>query len=323
MILFKFILSIFSLSMFILCSACINNTDDSGSMENPTTQPTNNSGSLTSSTTKQDEEFLLLVLPVARARSVVTDRDYMIFFRSRLNSLPDWEYFSYPGNVILETSISGQWVEIVDFDVDINFAWGGSPGHGGSHGLISFDNPLAAGDYRLRHYLTIEGVEDIEDEVEFYVEFIVIPFDNAAEPAWNIREMNQWHDEWHRPQISDNISIIINNPALSMSHPNLEITITANSEYTYGEFFLVYIVDNDWGQVPTMMGYEYDTTKHSIFPNIENIHKIDLINRYGILPPGQYRLNYEMHLPEIFPGVSDWELGSVEFTVNETLDWLR
>jgi hypothetical protein len=106
-----------------------------------------------------------------------------------------------------------------------------------------------------------------------------------------------------------------------MANPGLNITITANRGYTYGEYILVYMGDG-WYMVPEIWGYTFSEEEHSIGPSKENTHAIDLVSRFGVLPPGPYRLVYEMHLPQTAPDGTNWELGSVEFIVEETLDWL-
>jgi len=263
----------------------------------------------------QESDFVLFVESLAHARSEITDRDLMIYFRGRHSYLPNWEYsiiYGY-GTAVLERKEDSLWVEVENYNVELtDFIWG-------SMGLLRFDNPLTVGDYRLHHTMFVEGMEN---KVELEIEFAVIPFENAPKPAWDIIHMSRWFDELHRPPVSENISITIENPILNMTNPELNMAITANRDYTYGEFILVYLVDGDWNIVPEIWGYTRNENEYTISPNTENTHTIDLLDRFGVLPSGVYRLVFQMHLPQTAPDGTNWEVGSAEFIVEETLDWL-
>jgi len=263
----------------------------------------------------QESDFVLFVESLAHARSEITDKDLMIYFRGRHSYLPNWEYaivYGY-GTAVLERKENGLWVEIENYSVEfLDFMWG-------SQGILNFDNPLTVGDYRLHHTMLVEGMEN---KVELEVEFTVIPFENASKAAWDIINMSRWFDELHRPPVSENISITIENSILNMANPELNMTITANGEYTYGEFVLVYVIDGDWNIVPEIWGYTHNEDEHTISPNTENTHTINLFDRFGVLPSGVYRLVFEMHLLQTAPDGTNWEVGSAEFIVEETLDWL-
>ena len=92
-----------------------------------------------------------------------------------------------------------------------------------------------------------------------------------------------------------------------MANPELNITITANKDFNYGEYFLIYPV-NGWNIVREIWGYTRDDAEYTINPHTGSTHTIDLISRFGVLPPGPYRLCFEMHIPEPTQETGSWGL---------------
>jgi len=262
------------------------------------------------------EDILLTVKPLAHAQKYVTDADRIIAVHTTNLSGKTYQ----PLRTTLERKTGGEWedVKYEHANRPLLFGWSG----GGN--MLFLNEPLSPGDYRLRLSLVVFQTNlSIEPEYEF----TVVALKDAPTPAW---------DAWYlcpsplgTADLSKSINITLKNSVLNERGTELELTISADKRYNFGEpFEIEVLLDGVWYRVPSFGGFTLPL--YQVAPDIEPksftlTH--NPLGHVGALPAGQYRLIKEFDLVATEP-VDDSlivyaakEFAMVSFMVETDLYW--
>jgi len=152
----------------------------------------------------------------------------------------------------------------------------------------------------------------------------VIAIGDAPVPAWDIARLTP--SPYDETGWSAGVRMSLTKAVLDQNKTELDFTIKADRNYSYGEVYTVEVLLNGtWYGIPYASG-AFNSLGYSIGLGEEKSHTCTPVFAYGILPPGQYRLIKEFDLsgpesPEGMPTTLAKEFAAVEFTVTETLDW--
>ena len=261
------------------------------------------------------EDMVFQVESPHGARRRVTDKD--IFLSMSFDNLSGKPYVAV--SAALEMRNGDEWV-----NVDYQHAnLGLIPGWEKSQDLIFLDEPLKAGDYRLR--VPMHNMK--YDKIEHECEFTVWAHDVLPEPAWDVSclELSP-----HR-EIGENtgVQMHLTNSVLNRKNNKLEMVLTAEKLYSYGEGCTaeVYLGGN-WYSIPFAHGTVI-SIGYSISPETEEANRtrsFDPVFSYGVLPAGKYRLikRFDLVGPDTPSGMLSFlaqEYTAAEFTVEETMIW--
>jgi len=256
------------------------------------------------------------------ARRVITDKD--IWFGVFFGIPSDEKYIIEREEIFLEKRENGRWKN-VDYPHANTGLFSGETGIS----EIFLYKPLEAGRYRVRMTKHIFDVPRVTHAgrrggTKLSCEFDVIAHEAAPEPAWEISRLNISPHEI----FSADIKISVSNPVLDRDNMELELLLTTDKAYTYGEPYEVEVLlDGQWYQAPFAPGM-FNLPAYTINPPVENKRAaccpLDAVVRSGVLPAGQYRIIKEFELREYSPdGVllsrSEKEFAMAEFIVKEIL----
>jgi hypothetical protein len=193
---------------------------------------------------------------------------------------------------------------------------------------LFLNEPLSAGDYRLRLSMRVFGtLSEINPECEF----TVAPYDNAPEPKWNAARLSL--SSYDAAQQSAGVTITLTNPVLNEDNTDFIFIIAADDYYAFGEYYTVEVLlEGKWYSIPLAYGL-FNDIGYSVDPETEEAGRTYSCNPVfacGILPAGQYRMIKEFTLfdPEARGAGLDTypttylarEFAIAEFTVAKTLD---
>jgi hypothetical protein len=266
------------------------------------------------------EDFAITVGSCYSARPVITDKDFVVgvyienqYPKDGLSSV-EYAKLEYAE---LESGEDGQWISIKHFDIETRVYSDWTT----LYKVLSLDEPLAAGEYRLRLNMRVLNPSD---EIEVENEFSVIAYGDAPEPKWDTSQMSIY--EWDlRESQGEDIDLFITNPVLTKENMELEYTIMAEREYSYGEYYDVeFLNDGRWKIVDFSSAYNFldaqiEDKSLSVSPGDKNTHTCNPVSDIGAVPPGQYRLIKKFHPG--YPSDMNWVTGIAEFIVEEPLDW--
>ena len=183
---------------------------------------------------------------------------------------------------------------------------------------------MDAGHYRIR--LPIHTNEP--GSIELACEFDVIAYKNAPTPEWDISRLKlSKYSAYDKSEQNADIKMSFANPVLDKDNKTLEILLTAEKCYTYGEpYETEVLLDGKWYRVP-FAGGGFQLPAFSIGPNAKNQKAAcgcAPVYSCGILPAGQYRIVKEFDLqgpdsPEGYVSYTAKEIATAEFTVTEAL----
>lgn len=261
--------------------------------------------------------MLLSVRSLYEARRSITDEDLMFGVFYINNS--DREYVVEMQEVVLEKWQNGDWERISYQHVNVGLISRRS----GCSKQVFLREPLTAGRYRInmiaypftRPRATYVGQPG---GIELVREFDVIAHADAPAPIWNISRLElSPHDEANQ---SAGIRMSIANPVLDRDNNTLEILLTADNDYDYGEHYRIEVlIDGNWYSVPFVPHSAFVDIGYSIRSNSTDTISRNPIVMIGVVPAGQYRIIKE------FTPVTDGvrsnirEIAMAEFTVTETL----
>jgi len=281
---------------------------------------------------KCDAELVFHVRSLYEARRVITDRDnwFGLFFTVSYGA-----WVVEQEEVFLEMLHDGVWERINYRNVNIGLmrsSWDEI-----SVSELFLHEPLAAGRYRVRliaYPFTVprSSHRGMPGAIELVREFDIIAHEDAPEPRWNITRLElspHCESDW-----SDGIRMTVANPVIDGDNTVLEVYLTADYIYTFGEHFRVEaLLDGQWYKVPFANGVFFDVG-FKISAGVRNLTvdccAIDPVFRAGVLPAGHYRIIMEFSLMGDLMteyGVLDWsirnriaeEFAMAEFVVMETL----
>ena len=261
------------------------------------------------------EDMVFLVESPHGARRRVTDED--VFLSMSFDNLSGKPYIAV--NAALEMRNGGEWV-----NVDYQHAnLGLIPGWEKSQNLIFLDEPLAAGDYRLR--VSMHTMK--HDKIEHECEFTVWAHGILPEPVWDVSELEL--SPHRKIEGSTGVQMHLNNSILNQKNSKLEMVLAADKLYSYGEGCAAEVcLDGNWYSIPFAHGAVIDIG-YSISPETEEAsctHSFDPVFSYGVLPAGEYRLikRFDLVGPDTPSGMPTYlagEYATAEFTVEETMIW--
>ena len=274
----------------------------------------------------REEDIVLYAKSIYEARRDITDKDITFYVAVENTSgksyCIDNEQEKNPP--VLETKQNGKWkkVEYPHINTGLISGWSTNMNE------IFLYEPLTAGNYRLRIPMQVfknPGTTEREPGyIEVVCEFDVIAYENAPEPKWEISRLRPSPYETSKPSAGLKMSAV--NPVLNKDNTELELTLTADNIYSYGEPYEVeFLLDGNWYCVPFANG-AFVMPAYTITPEDSG----RTFNCYpvfacGVLPAGQYRIAKEFNLLERMPEGS-WadvlvanEYAFAEFTVEEML----
>ena len=268
------------------------------------------------------EDIILCVQSLYEARREITDNDALLCMY--LENLSGKQYVIEQEEVILEMKQIGKWQKINYQHVNAGLISGWE----NNRNEIFLDGPLKAEHYRIRLPIHVFDIPRVSyagqpGSVELAYEFDVIAHKDAPEPKWEISRLGL--SPYDTSKQSTGVVMSLANPVVDKNNTELEITITADKYYTYGEYDMVEVLlEGKWYRVPPgggflAIGYSigYDGRTSAAYP-------FDPVLFCGVLPKGQYRLIKEFDLCE-YPQeerheVIAKEFAAVEFTVSEMLE---
>lgn len=221
-------------------------------------------------------DIVFRVESLFEARRVITDRD--IYLSMFIKNLSGKQYDVT--SVTLETKRGGKWDNVVYQSANKGRILAKST----ESQMLFLDGPLAAGEYRLRLSMHTEKGEGITPEYEF----AVMPYEDAPKPAWDISRLEL--SRFPEASPDQGVQMLLTNPVLSQDNTNLEIIITANNNYFFGQDFSAEVwLNNNWYTIP--LAFIWWTSEALVVdPAFARTHSCNPIARFGILPAGDYRL---------------------------------
>lgn len=262
------------------------------------------------------EDIVLYVQSLYEARRVITDED--IWFCLYVENLSgkkyaiDNEYEKNPP--ILEMKQNDKWGKINYQHINAGMILGWTT----DRTEVFLDEPLSAGCYRIRVPMyVLYGSGSIELEYEFDV----ISQKDVPEPKWEISRLSPSPYN----ALSTGVEMNSANTVLNKDNTVLEITLSSNRLYNYGEPYEVEVLlDGKWYRVPFASG-GFTMPMYTFDPNNAEFSRVSFscnpASSCGVLPAGQYRIVKEFTVPDTSPtgGYLAKEFAAVEFTVEETI----
>jgi hypothetical protein len=264
------------------------------------------------------EDIVFFVESLYEARRAITDADTMLAMD--IENLSGRKYIT--SNAFLEMNQGGQWVNVAyqHANLGLLLSWMKD------RNVLFLDEPLTAGDYRLRLVMSVFGTQgSIEPEYEF----TVYPDNEVAEPGWEISRLRV--STYDTAQQNAGVTMALDSTVLNKGNMELEFVLTAVDHYSYGEPFGIDVLLNGvWYSVPFANSY-FNSIGYQIDPDTgtgNRSHSVNPVFAVGILPAGHYRLIKTFDL--VGPDTTEWggpvylakENVFAEFIVEETLEWL-
>jgi hypothetical protein len=264
----------------------------------------------------RDEDIVFRVESLSEARRAITDLDNIISMSVENLSGKSYESF----DAVLERKESGTWVEIGYQHANLGLMFGWS----NESNMLFLNEPLVAGDYRLRLLMRVFGTSS---EINPEYEFSVIPYDNAPEPKWDTSRL--YLSGYDAAKQSAGVTINLANPVLSKENTELDFILAADDYYFFGEQYTVEVLlEGKWYCIPFAHGF-FNDIGYSISPETEEAgctYSCNPVFAFGVLPVGQYRMIkvFDLFDPETRseppPAYLAKENAIAEFSVVETLD---
>lgn len=267
------------------------------------------------------EDILLSVQSLYEARREITDMD--IWFCMHIENLSGKQYIIEQDEVVLEVKQKGKWETVGLRHVNAGLISGWRT----DRHEVFLNEPLAAGRYRIRFPIHVFDMPRASHAgrpgVEIIGEFEVLAHENAAKPKWEISRLSP--SPFDEANQSPGISMSLKNPVVNKKNTELEITISADKFYTFGEHYMTEVLlKGTWYQIPfasggfTDIGYSIGYEGHA-----SANYPCRPVLACGVLPEGQYRIIKEFTLREYSP--EGWgeaianEFAIVEFAAEETI----
>jgi len=268
--------------------------------------------------TARPEDITFFVDSLYEARRVITDADTMLAMN--IENLSGRQYVT--SRAFLEMKQGGRWVAVVYQHANLGLLQSWMK----VRNTLFLEEPLTAGDYRLRLAMSVFGTQyEIESEYEFTVHHN----NEVDEPEWEISRLRV--SPYDTAQQNTGVTITLGSAILNKSKMELESVLASDNHYSYGgPFGIEVLLDGIWYSVPFANG-AFNSMGYSIDPDTEISNRSHIINpvlAVGIMPAGHYRLIKTFDL--VSPDTTDWggpiylakETVFAEFIVEETLEWL-
>ena len=268
--------------------------------------------------TARPEDIVFFVDSLYEARRVITDADTMLAMN--IENLSGRQYIE--SNAFLEMKQGRQWVEVAYRHANLGLLQSWMK----NRDVLFLEEPLAAGDYRLRLAMSVFGTQS---EIEPEYEFTVYRNNEVPEPEWEVSRLRV--SPYGTAPQSAGVTIALGSSILNKEKMELEFVLAAGDNYSYGEQYGIDVMlDGVWYCVPFAHG-AFTSISYFIDPDTEisnRSHIIYPVFAVGIMPAGHYRLTKELDLES--PETTEWggpiyiakETVFAEFTVEETLEWL-
>ena len=265
------------------------------------------------------EDIVFFVESPYEARREITDADKLISLC--IENLSGKKYAA--SSAVMETRKGDRWenVEFMHANLGLISAWTGN------RNFLFLDDPLPAGDYRLRLTMSEYNNRDVAIYPEY--EFAIIPYKAAPEPGWDASRLVL--SRYDAAEQSTGITMTLTNNVLDRKIMELEYILEAESSYSYGEPFGIDVfLDGTWYNVPFAHG-DFVMPLYYVDPDTELPNRTRMHNpvfAVGVLPAGQYRLVKAFDLNDPNETESDLpvylakEFAIAEFRVAEKLEWL-
>ena len=263
------------------------------------------------------EDIVFYAASLYEARRNITDRD--IRFGLFIENLSDRAYIIERRRmdcIVLEMKHGGEWINIEYRHINAGMIKGLSK----NINKVFLNGPLAAGRYRIRFQMR---VFDIPGNIDLQYEFDVIAHEDAPEPKWDISRLEPSPRD--ASDQSAGVRMSITNPVLDRDNTTLEILLSADRHYTYGDIYEAEVLlEGKWYTVP-FVSRESHLVAYNIWPDAGAAVSHNVVYRIGVVPAGQYRLIKTFDILEPAPtggryNVRVREIAMAEFTVRETLE---
>lgn len=255
------------------------------------------------------EDIILTVSSPYEARRDITDRDS--WFCMFAENLSGKLYYTDTGTPILEMKNNGKWETIDYYHANVGLLSGWIL----NRYEVFFKEFPMPGHYRIR----VPMYTDDRSEIEAECEFDILAYEDAPEPEWEVSRLIP--SPYDASKQSTGIIMSVANPVLNENNTDLDITLTADKLYTYGESYKTEVLlDGKWYRVPFANGifnqpmYIVDQTDNEYSRRNFSCSPLDTC---GILPVGQYRIIKEFTVSEFDSSEDTYTVIAHEFAIAE------